>query len=124
MRNWQAGFDLAAYLYTKGEEIQADDLFSSLKKLELEDREKRRPRPLPQFCDPTSMSASGRITTLRDTYGFINRADHPLDVFLNRYSIDNMVDAELNHGSRVAFDIRLSLHGPVASSVRLAGANT
>ena len=124
MRNWQAGYDLAAYLYMKGEEIQADDVFSSLKELELEDREKRRPRPLPQFCDPTTMSVSGRITTLRDTYGFIKRADHPLDVYLNRYVIDKIVDAELNHGSRIAFDIRLSLHGPVATSVRLAGANT
>ena len=124
MRNWQAGFDLAVYLYVKGEEIQADDVFSSLKELELEDREKRRPRTLPQFCDLTTMGGSGRITTLRDTYGFIKRADHPLDVYLNRYFIDKMVDAELNYGSQVAFDIRLSLLGPVAMSVRLTGANT
>ena len=124
MRNWQAGFDLAVYLYIKGQEIQADDVFSSLKELELEDREKRRPRTLPQFCDRTTMSGSGRITTLRDTYGFINRADHPLDVYLNRYFIDKMVDAELNYGSQVAFDIRLSLHGPLATSVRLTSANT
>ena len=124
MRNWQAGFDLAVYLYIKGQEIQADDVFSSLKELELEDREKRRPRTLPQFCDLAAMSGSGRITTLRDTYGFISRADHPLDVYLNRYFIDKMVDAELNNGSQVAFDIRLSLIGPLATSVRLMGANT
>ena len=123
LRNWQAGFDLAVYFYIKGEEIQADGLFSSLKELELEDREKRRARPLPQFCDLTSLRGRGRITTLRDTYGFIKRADHPLDVYLNRYFIDKFVDAELNFGSQVDFDIRLSLHGPIATSVRLAGAN-
>ena len=124
MRNWQAGLDLAVYLYIKGQELQADEVFSSLKELELEDREKRRLRRLPQFCDLTTMSGNGRITTLMDTYGFIGRADHPLDVYLNRYSIDAMVDAELNYGSQVTFDIRFSLFGPVARSVRLAGANT
>ena len=124
MRNWQAGLDLAVYLYIKGQELQADEVFSSLKEHELEDREKRRPRRLPQFCDLTTMSGNGRITTLMDTYGFIGRADHPLDMYLNRYSIDAMVDAELNYGSQVTFDIRFSLFGPVARSVRLAGANT
>ena len=124
MRNWQAGFDLAAYLYTKGEEIQADELFSLLKALDLEDREKRRPRPLPPFCDRTALKGRGRITALRDTYGFISRADHPLNVYLNRYFVDKLVDPELNYGSQVDFDIRLSLHGPLAASVRLAGGNT
>ena len=124
MRNWYAGFDLAAYLYTKGEESQSDEVFSSLKRLELGDREKRRPRRLPQFCDLTTMSGMGRINILRDTYGFIKRADHPLDVYLNRYYIDELVDAELNPGSQVSFVIRLSLYGPVATSVQLAGGNT
>ena len=123
MRNWQAGFDFAVYLYIKGQESQADDVFSSLKELELEEREKRRPRRPAQFCDLTTLTGSGRITTLRDTYGFITRADHPLDVYLNRYFIDAMVDAELNYGSRVTFDIRFSLLGPVATAVRLTGAN-
>ncbi len=124
MRNWQAGFDLAVYFYIKGEEIQADGLFSTLKELELEYREKRRPRPLPPFCDRSSMKGIGRISSLRDTYGFIKRAEHPLDVYLNRYFIDRMVDAELNYGSQVNFNIRISLLGPVATSVRLASDNT
>ena len=124
LRNWQAGFDLAAYLYTKGEEIQAQELFSSLKELELDDREKRRPRSLPPFCDRAALKGRGRITTLMDTYGFINRADHPLDVYLNRYFVDTLVDPELNYGSQVDFEIRLSLHGPLATSVQLAGVRT
>ena len=124
MRNWRAGLDLAVYLYIKGQEIQADDVFSSLKELELEEREKRRARPLPQFCNPETMTDSGRITTLRDTYGFITRAGHPVDVHLNRYFVDAMIDAELNYGSHVKFDLRFSLLGPVATAVRLAGANT
>ena len=82
MRNWRAGFDLAVYLYIKGQESQAEDVFTSLKELQLEEREKRRPRPLAQFCDPETMRGSGRINSLRDTYGFITRADHPLDVYL------------------------------------------
>ena len=119
MRNWQAGFDLAVYLYIKGEETQADTVFSSLTGLELEDREKRRLRPLPQFCDVTTMKGSGRIKAIRDTYGFIGRAEHRLDLYLNRYFVDKNVDAELNYGSEVAFNIRLSLQGPVATSVQL-----
>ena len=121
MRNWQAGFDLAVYLYVKGEETQADSVFSSLKELELEDREKKRLRTLPPFCDVTTLNGSGRINALLDTYGFIKRADHPLDLYLNRHFVDKNVDAELNYGTLVAFDIRLSLQGPVATSVRLMG---
>ena len=123
LRYWQAGFDLAAYFYTKGEEIQAGELFSSLKELGLDDREKRRLRPLPPFCDRAALKGTGRITTLRDTYGFIMRADHPLQVYLSRYFVDTLVDLELHYGTQVDFDIRLSLYGPLATSVRLTGAN-
>ena len=69
--------------------------------------------------DVTTMKGSGRIKGLRDTYGFIGRADHPLDLYLNRHFVDEIVDAELNYGSQVVFNIRLSLHGPVATSVGL-----
>ena len=124
MRNWRAGLDLAVYLYIKGQESQANDVFSLLKELELEEREKRRPRRPAQFCDKSALSGIGRINTLTDSFGFISRADHPLGVYLNRNFIDAMVDTELNHGSRVTFELRFSLFGPVATSVRLAGASS
>lgn len=59
MRNWQAGFDMAVYLYIKGLEIEAGDAFSELRSLELDDREKRRIRPLPSFCDAADLNGTG-----------------------------------------------------------------
>ena len=121
LRNWLAGFDLAAYLYVKGEEIRADDVFSSLKLLELGDWEKRRPRQFPPFVENTPLKGSGRISVIHETCCFIKRADHPLDIYLIRHFVENVVDSELNYGTLVDFDIRFSLEGPLATSVRLSG---
>lgn len=114
------GVDYAAYLMLHGHDEEARAEFDQLANLEIERREKTRPRR-PAFAPVDSLQFRGRIVKIVDhpwrRFGFIQLAGHSLDVFFDYTRVAHVV----RENDEVDFNLRFNCHGPVALDVRPAG---
>ena len=119
-QNWNAAYEFAVYLFSTSREDEADGIFRTLGERGFDQRELRRTRRQPLFWKGVDRD-TGRVVLLRDTFGFIRRPTHSLDIYFSRYRIDDEVDADLSEGVAVDFEIGFTLLGPMATRIRIRG---
>ena len=117
-QNWVAAHQFAVYLFWMSRDHEADDIFRTLEARGFDQRELRRVRHRPLFYRDVPR-ANGNVVRLQDTYGFIRRSNHPLDIYFTRYHLNEGVTATLAVGLDLEFEIDFTLKGPIATQVAL-----
>ena len=117
-QNWNAAFEFAVYLFWTSREEEAANIFRTLEERGFDQRELRRVRRRPLFWQ-NAEKISGSVVLLRDTFGFIRRTNHSVDIYFNRYYLEDDTDMRLTNGVEVEFEMGFTLRGPRATNIRI-----
>lgn len=113
-KNYQAQFWYARQLALSGAQEEAKELFQSLSKANVAFREKRRVQGTILSAPDTPRLYAASITTIRDTYGFVEVANPVMSVFftMENESVRDVIEY-LQVGSVVQVEVGFTLRGPV-----------
>ena len=117
-RDFQPRLAYGAYLFSQREFAKAKEQFAALDQLVVPNRVRFEPR----YVDFGTLSKrhSGVIRSLSYDHGIIEFSNGEAEIHFNTPQLPFHVRKCLNVGTRIGFDIRFNLKGPVAINVSLA----
>lgn len=102
----------ARELFIRGDAAGSQEIFSVLRKVELDSRLKRRPQAV--ITDNNGIVRfTGMIATREHNYGYIARDKYGDRIYYNSESMP-----ELNTRDRVGFEIQFNFFGPIATAIQ------
>lgn len=117
-QNYEGRYNLAQFLFLKGDIPGAMDLFDQIQHQAPESFRRITPSKeniitlkLPRY--------GGVIETMRERFLFIKSPQYPRDIFGHRSSADPDVFDELSIGQEINFRIRFNREGPMAVDIKL-----
>lgn len=117
-QNFEERFNLAQFLYLRGEVQRSADLFVQINATAPENFRRTATRKDSMFTKKLGR-ISGTIDRIWENYTFIKSPHYPKDVFGHRDLSDPDIFDDLSIGMVVSFDIRFNRHGLNAVDLRI-----